>query len=71
MTTDHTAHRLMVIIDEDAVFGHKPMYKEIVRRAHESGLAGASVFRGIEGFGSSGRVHTNRMLSLTASLPRW
>jgi hypothetical protein len=59
----------MVILDEDAVFNHKPLYQEIVRRAHDRGLAGASVFRGIEGFGSSGRVHTNRILSLSAKLP--
>lgn len=69
MTPKDTARRLMIIIDEDAVFNHKPLYQEIVRRAHDSGLAGASVFRGIEGFGSSGSVHTNRILSLTAKLP--
>lgn len=69
MTLSGIARRLMVIVDEDAVFERKPLYTEIVRRAHDTGLAGASVFRGIEGFGSSGRVHTNRILSLTATLP--
>lgn len=59
----------MIIVDEDAVVGHEPIYTEIVRRAHAAGLAGASVFRGIEGFGRSRRVHTSRILSLAENLP--
>jgi PII-like signaling protein len=64
-----TASRLTVIVDEDAVHGHRPQYQEIVHRAHAAGLAGASVFRGIEGFGASRAVHTSRILSLTGKLP--
>ena len=45
------------------------MYAEIVHRAHAAGLAGASVFRGIEGFGASSRIHTQRLLSLSEDLP--
>lgn len=63
------ARRLMIIVDEDATINHKPIYTEIVRRAHEAGLAGASVFRGIEGFGSSGELHTSRILSLAENMP--
>jgi hypothetical protein len=59
----------MIIVDEDATIGHTPVYTEIVRRAHSAGLAGASVFRGIEGFGSSRVVHTSRILSLAENLP--
>ncbi len=69
MTLSGLARRLMVIVDEDATWNHKPVYTEIVRRAHDAGLAGASVFRGIEGFGHSGRVHTSRILSLAENLP--
>jgi hypothetical protein len=69
MIANSTARRLMVIVDEDAAYGHVPLYSEILRRAHDAGLAGGSVFRGIEGFGSAGRVHTHRILSLTANLP--
>ena len=45
------------------------MYAEIVHRAHVGGLAGASVFRGIEGYGASRHIHTNRLLSLSEDLP--
>jgi uncharacterized protein len=61
--------RLTVIVDEDASFEHRPQYVEIVHRAHASGLRGASVFRGIEGFGASRAVHTTRILSLGGTLP--
>jgi len=63
------ARRLMIIVDEDATFGRQPVYTQIVQRAHDAGLAGASVFRGVEGFGASGRMHTSRILSLAENLP--
>jgi uncharacterized protein len=63
------AQRLTVIVGESDTIGHRPLYTEIVRRAHAAGLAGASVFRGIEGFGASGRVHTTRLLDLAEDLP--
>jgi uncharacterized protein len=63
------AQRLTVIVGESDTVGHRPLYTEIVHRAHEAGLIGASVFRGIEGFGASGRVHTTRLLDLTEDLP--
>lgn len=65
----HPARRLTVVVDEDARHGHRALYEEIVHRAHAAGLAGASVFRGIEGFGASRRLHTNRLLSLSSTLP--
>jgi PII-like signaling protein len=40
-----------------------------VHRAHRAGLAGASVFHGIEGFGRSQLVHTSRILNLSDDLP--
>jgi uncharacterized protein len=63
------ATRLTVFIGEDDQFHHGPLYSEIVRRARKEGLAGASVFRGIEGFGASSHLHTSRMLSLSQDLP--
>ncbi len=70
MTLQGTARRLTVYIGEDDSWSHKPLYTEIVHRAHQAGLAGASVLRGIEGFGSSSsRIHTSRILSLSEDLP--
>ena len=63
------ARRLTVHIGEDDTWHRRPLSSEIVHRAHEAGLAGASVFRGSEGFGSSSRVHTSRLLSLAEDLP--
>ncbi|MFJ5998618.1 DUF190 domain-containing protein [Streptomyces sp. NPDC092370] len=63
------ALRLTVLIGESDTWHHKPLYSEIVHRAHAAGLAGASVFRGIEGFGGSSLIHTSRLLSLSEDLP--
>jgi PII-like signaling protein len=63
------ALRLTVFIGERDTWHHKPLYSEIVHRAHAAGLAGASVFRGIEGFGASSLIHTSRLLSLSEDLP--
>jgi uncharacterized protein len=63
------AKRLTIIVDEDHTWHHKPLCAEIIKRAHGAGLAGASAFRGIEGFGASSRVHTSRILSLLGNLP--
>ncbi|MDR3083507.1 MAG: DUF190 domain-containing protein [Streptomyces sp.] len=63
------ALRLTVFVGEHDRWHHKPLYAEIVHRAHAAGLAGASVFRGIEGFGTSSIVHTSRLLSLSEELP--
>lgn len=63
------AKRLTVFIGESDHYHHKPLYAEIVHRAREAGLAGASVLRGIEGFGASQHVHTTRLLSHNENLP--
>ncbi|MGW2813818.1 DUF190 domain-containing protein [Streptomyces sp. NPDC001415] len=63
------ALRLTIFIGESDLWHHKPLYAEIVHRAHAAGLAGASVFRGIEGFGASSLIHTQRLLSLSEDLP--
>ncbi|MEU6657491.1 DUF190 domain-containing protein [Streptomyces sp. NPDC046821] len=63
------ALRVTVFIGEHDTWHRKPLYSEIVHRAHKAGLAGASVFRGIEGFGASSLIHTSRLLSLSEDLP--
>jgi uncharacterized protein len=61
--------RLTIFVGESDHHGHTPLATEIVRRAHRAGLAGASVFRGVEGFGASNHIHTTRILSLSDDLP--
>ncbi len=71
MHREGDAVRLSVYVGESdlASHTHKPLYSEIVRLARAHGLAGASVFRGIEGFGRSSLVHTSRLLSMSEDLP--
>ncbi|WP_304455099.1 DUF190 domain-containing protein [Nocardiopsis sp. YSL2] len=64
-----TALRLTVYVGDSDTWRGKPLSTEVVRRAHAAGLAGASVFHGIEGFGATHRVHTTRILSLSEDLP--
>lgn len=63
------AVRLTVVVGEEDRHHHDPLATAIVHRAHGAGLAGASVFRGVEGFGAGSRVHTSRLLSLAEDLP--
>jgi PII-like signaling protein len=63
------ALRATVFVGEDDRIHHRPLYTEIVHRAHAAGLAGASVVRGCEGFGASSLIHTTRLLSLSEDLP--
>jgi uncharacterized protein len=69
MTLTGPALRLTVLIGESDRWHGKPLYTEIVHRARKAGLAGATVLRGIEGFGRSSRIHTTRILSLSEDLP--
>lgn len=69
MTLRGPATRLTIMVGESDQDHHHPVYTEIVHRAHRAGLAGASVFRGIEGFGKSNHIHTTRLLSLSEDLP--
>jgi PII-like signaling protein len=69
MSLHGRARRLTIFIGDSDQHHHRPLYTEIVHRAHNRGLAGASVFHGIEGYGASSRIHTSRILSLSDDLP--
>ncbi len=47
----------------------RPLYQVIVERLRQEGIAGATVLRGIEGFGAHARLHTTRILRLSEDLP--
>ncbi|MCK7624006.1 DUF190 domain-containing protein [Streptomyces sp. RS10V-4] len=61
--------RMTVLVGEQDAWHHRPLYAEIVHRARAAGLAGASAFRGVEGFGATSVIHTQRLLSLSEELP--
>jgi len=69
MKIEGPAVRLTIFVGENDRWHHRPLFTEIVHRAHDSGLAGASVLRGVEGYGASSRIHTARLLSLSEDLP--
>ena len=60
---------LRVFIGESDVWHGKPLYRAIVERAREMNIAGATVLRGIEGFGAKSHLHTARILRLSEDLP--
>jgi uncharacterized protein len=61
---------LRIFIGEIDTFNHKPLYEAIVLKAKEMGMAGATVLRGIMGFGPDSRfVHTAKILRLSEDLP--
>lgn len=60
---------LRIFIGESDTWHGKPLYEAIVERVRSEGLAGATVLRGIEGFGADSRLHTSRILRLSEDLP--
>jgi PII-like signaling protein len=69
MKLEGPGERLTIFVGETDQHHHRPLYTEIVERAHQAGLAGATVLRGIEGFGASSHIHTTRILRLSEDLP--
>jgi PII-like signaling protein len=62
-------HLLRVFIGDADKHGGMPLYEWIVREAKNKGLAGATVLRGMEGFGASTRIHSAKLLDLSSDLP--
>ncbi|WIV59131.1 DUF190 domain-containing protein [Amycolatopsis nalaikhensis] len=69
MKSSGRALRLSIFIGESDHWHHKPLYAEIVHRAHKAGLAGATVIRGVEGYGAASRIHTTHLFRLSEDLP--
>ena len=60
---------LRLFIGESDTWHGKPLYQAMVERVRREGLAGATVLRGIEGFGADSHLHTSRILRLSEDLP--
>jgi len=60
---------LRIFIGESDKYEGKPLYEWLVIRAKEHGLAGATVLRGLMGFGANSRIHTSKILRLSLDLP--
>jgi PII-like signaling protein len=60
---------LRIFIGESDTWHGRPLYEAIVARVRQEGLAGATVLRGIEGFGAHSRIHSSRILRLSEDLP--
>jgi uncharacterized protein len=60
---------LRIFIGEDDKFGNKPLYENIVLKAREMGVAGATVMRSPMGYGQSRLLHTTKILRLSEQLP--
>jgi PII-like signaling protein len=58
-----------VYISESDTWEGRPLYEAIVQRLRERGIAGATVLRGIEGYGKRSVLHTTRILRLSEDLP--
>ena len=60
---------LRIFIGENDKIQGKPLYEQIVFKARELNLAGATVIRGVMGFGAHSRLHTAKLLRLSEDLP--
>ena len=61
--------RVTIHVGESDRWGHTTLYEAIVRMLREEGCAGATVLRGVMGFGKSSRIHTSNVLVLSEDLP--
>jgi len=69
MHIEGEAKLLRIFVGESDLINHIPVYEKIVFEARKAGLAGATVMKGIMGFGASSRIHTTKLLRLSEDLP--
>lgn len=68
MTLSGPAKMVRVHFGEDDTWDGKPLYEAIVEEARRQDIAGATVYRGIEGYGASSRIHRRQLLT-SSDLP--
>ena len=69
MENNPNAKLLRIFIGESDKAGHQPLYEAIVFEAKKQSLSGATVTRGIMGFGANSKVHTTKLFEISADLP--
>lgn len=69
MRTEGSGKLLRIFVGESDRWGYQPLYTAIVEAARKAGLGGATVFKGIEGFGGHSVVHAARVFDLSSDLP--
>jgi hypothetical protein len=69
MNLDRNSKLLRVFLGELDKYKGVPLYESIVLEAKKSGIAGATVFRGVLSYGASSRIHTAKLLDLSMDLP--
>lgn len=60
---------MRIFIGESDRYGHRPLYEALVELLRSEGFAGATVLRGVSGFGAHSIYHTQKLLDLSADLP--
>jgi PII-like signaling protein len=63
------AKRLRIYVSSTDKFEHSPLYEVIVYAAKRFGLTGATVFKGIMGYGASSEIHENKLWELSEKMP--
>ena len=69
MTIPEEGQLLRIFIGESDRWKGKPLYEAIVLKAREMGVAGATMLRGMMGYGAASRIHTAKILRLSEDLP--
>ncbi len=69
MRAPQSAVLLRIYTEEGKMNNHRPLYEDVVMKARAAKLAGATVLRGPMGYGTHARVHTAKILDLSAKLP--
>ena len=69
MGLSEKAIRMRIYLGESDHLGHLPLYEAIVKKAREQGLAGATVLKGVLGYGASDHIRTSKLLDLSGDMP--
>ena len=69
MVNDPNAKLLRIFLGESDKYHQKPLYETIVFEAKKQELSGATVLRGIMGFGANSKIHSSKLFDISSDLP--